>query len=367
VVLREVAGYGPGVAVSKEELVKLDHYGLMAAEETGSVALQTSEGPMKVQRRDHENTRWQAAGDRQQLQKDKCMVREEKKQKNADLLAAVEPKSRVRDCGACGAKYRTEATFEQHFVNGMCERRKAANANAQAPRLERKAAAVVVDERRAALAAAQVSSAECNFVFVSHEDGNGIELGTDAGGTVVVEAVSRDRKILATKVLPSYTVKAVSVGDTAVESWTAVSLNNLLKESSATSPVMVTFGKPSGPMPMRGWARKRPRKESPVKVTETQAKFLADFCDAREKQHSQPRAHTVREEMIRTFGILAVDPDTKEPIVMNETAIFNWLKTRWSAKRVALVHVSAAAARRAAAGKEAAGRTEAAEPEDDEQ
>jgi hypothetical protein len=47
------------------------------------------------------------------------MLREEKKQKKADLLAAVEPKSRVRDCGACGAKYRTEATFEQHFVNGM--------------------------------------------------------------------------------------------------------------------------------------------------------------------------------------------------------------------------------------------------------
>jgi hypothetical protein len=165
VVLREVPGYGPGVAVSKEELVKLDHYGLMAAEETGSVALQTSEGPMKVQRRDHDNAKRQAAGDRQQLQKEKFMLREDKKKKKADLLAAVEPKSRVRDCGACGAKYRTEATFEQHFVNGMCERRKAATAYAQAPRLERKAAAVVVDERRAALAAAQVSSAECNFYF----------------------------------------------------------------------------------------------------------------------------------------------------------------------------------------------------------
>jgi hypothetical protein len=148
--------------VSKE-LVKLDHYGLMAAEETGSVALQTSEKPMKVQRRDHDNTRWQAAGDRQQRQKEKCMLREKEKEKKADLLAVVEPKSRVRDCGACGANYRTEATFEQHFVNGMCERRKVAKANAQAPRLERKAAAVVVDERRAAYAAAQASSAQCNL------------------------------------------------------------------------------------------------------------------------------------------------------------------------------------------------------------
>jgi hypothetical protein len=52
---------------------------------------------------------------------------------------------------------------------------------------------------------------------------------------------------------------------------------------------------------------------------------------------------------------------------MNETAIFSWLKTRWSARKVALVHVSAAAAKQAATGEEAAGRTEATESEDDEQ
>ena len=104
-----------------------------------------------------------------------------------------------------------------------------------------------------------------------------------------------------------------------------------------------------------------------MKVTETQAHFLAAFCDAREEEHSQPRAHAVRDAMILKFGGLAVDPDTKEPIVMTETAIFNWLKTRWSAKKVVLVHISAAAAMRAATGKEAGGGTEATESEDDEE
>ena len=367
VVLREVHGYGPGVAVTKEELVKLDHYGLMAAAETGSVALQTSDGPMKVQRRDRDNAKRQAAGDRQNLQKEKGMQREEEKQKKADLMAAVEPKSSVRDCGACGAKYRTEATFEQHFANGMCERRKTAKADVQTPRPERKAATVVVEERRAAHAAVQATGAQRIFEFASHADGMGVELAADAEGTVVVEAVSRDNTILAAKVLPSYTVKAVSVSDAAVESWTAASLKDLLRESSVARPVKVTFGKPPGPMPMRGLARKQARKESPMKVTETQAHFLAAFCDAREEMYSQPRAHTVREAMILKFGILAVDPDTKEPIVMSETAIFNWLKTRWSAKKVALVHISAAAAMRAATGKEDGCRTEATESEDDEE
>ena len=353
--------------MTKEELVKLDHYGLMAAAETGSVALQTSDGPMKVQRRDRDNAKRQAAGDRQNLLKERGMQREEEKQKKAGLMAAVEPKSSVRDCGACGEKYRTEATFEHHFANGMCERRKTAKADVQTPRPERKAATVVVEERRAAHAAVQATGAQRIFEFASHADGMGVELAADAEGTVVVEAVSRDNTILAAKVLPSYTVKAVSVSDAAVESWTAASLKDLLRESSVARPVKVTFGKPPGPMPMRGWARKRARKESPMKVTETQAHFLAAFCDAREEEHSQPRAHAVREAMILKFGGLAVDPDTKEPIVMTETAIFNWLKTRWSAKKVVLVHISAAAAMRAATGKEAGGGTEATESEDDEE
>ena len=51
--------------------------------------------------------------------------------------------------------------------------------------------------------------------------------------------------------------------------------------------------------------------------------------------------------MIAKHGRLKLDGNGV-PIVMSETAIFNWLKARWSARKLALTHVAAAAAVRAA-------------------
>ena len=52
------------------------------------------------------------------------------------------------------------------------------------------------------------------------------------------------------------------------------------------------------------------------------------------------------------FGDLALDPLTQRPILLDETHIFNWLKTRWAATKTAAVHVAAAAAMAAGAAGE---------------
>ena len=61
--LREVHGSGCGVGVTAQQLENLDHYGIMSVENTGSVSLQTSEGPMAPLRRDHENAKRQAVAE----------------------------------------------------------------------------------------------------------------------------------------------------------------------------------------------------------------------------------------------------------------------------------------------------------------
>ena len=111
--------------------------------------------------------------------------------------------------------------------------------------------------------------------------------------------------------------------------------------------MVVTFVKPNGPMPLRGFARKRQRKEAKSSLSGKQVSFLEGFCNAHEETQSQPRAKTVREAMIAKHGRLKLDGNGV-PIVMSETAIFNWLKARWSARKLALTHVAAAAAVRAA-------------------
>jgi hypothetical protein len=93
-------------------------------------------------------------------------------------------------------------------------------------------------------------------------------------------------------------------------------------------------------MPLRGYARKRTHKEPNSKLSETQVSFLCAFCDSHEDTQSQLRAKTVRDAMVAKFGDLKLD-ENSEPIVMKETPIFNWLKTRWAAKKLALSNLAA--------------------------
>merc|ERR1711967_177721 len=71
--------------------------------------------------------------------------------------------------------------------------------------------------------------------------------------------------------------------------------------------------------------------------------FLKSFCATYEIYHSEPRSQVVYDAMRKKFGELALDPDTQRPILMSETAIFNWLKARYTAKKTAAVEVAVAA------------------------
>ena len=105
---------------------------------------------------------------------------------------------------------------------------------------------------------------------------------------------------------------------------------------------MVSFAKPLAPMPMRGFARKRFCKLAHVKRTATQEDFLRSYCGDYEIGRSQPRAQVVYDAMRKQFGDLTLDPDTQRLILMSETAIFNWLKARYTAKKTAAVEVAVA-------------------------
>ena len=352
--LREVDGYGPGILVTKGELQKKDHYGLMAVDETGSFAVQTSDGAVEPMRRDNDQAKRQAKADRVEQQSAREKKTQQREQAKKDLLRAVEPESSVRTCGVCRRPYRSEATYQRHFTSGACERRQASASAADAARASQKTATVIVEERRAARkaadAAATAGSGRVTFTFASREDASAV-IFTDDGSAVVVESVDHQRQRLATAILPGYT--AVATEDSASDDMgtnSVVSTGHivaLLAGASAEQPVVVTFVKPNGPMPLRGFARKRQRKEAKSSLSGEQVSFLEGFCNAHEETQSQPRAKTVREAMIAKHGRLKLDGNGV-PIVMSETAIFNWLKARWSARKLALTHVAAAAAVRAA-------------------
>ena len=67
------------------------------------------------------------------------------------------------------------------------------------------------------------------------------------------------------------------------------------------------------------------------------------YCGNCEQDHSQPRSKVVYEAMCQRFGVLTLDPDTQRPILMSETAIFNWLRARYTARKAAAVEVAMAA------------------------
>lgn len=307
---------------------------------------------MVPQRQDGHDAKRQIVADRRGMQTEKKQQQQAKKKDNAALVAAVEPASRAKTCTACCGVYRSEDTFRRHYTNGACEKKQQKAAGAKSLREERKPAAKLVKERRAAQREADVTSAdrsdERQFEFDSSDDGCAISL-SDHTGVVIVSKVLHERKLLATYVLPGYTITAVADNGTPVTDLRAQALMDLVALSSDARRITVTFAKPPCPMPMRGYARKRFCKETKFKMTETQRRFLTSFCDAHETTHSQPRSKTVFKAMQETFGDIALDADTQRPILMDETAIFNWLKTRWAAKKTAIVHVAAAAAMAAGA------------------
>ena len=67
---------------------------------------------------------------------------------------------------------------------------------------------------------------------------------------------------------------------------------------------------------------------------------MSAFCDTHDEACSQPRSKMVHD----AIGDMALDADTGRPNHLGETAICDWLKSRWAARKVALTHIAAAAA-----------------------
>jgi len=89
----------------------------------------------------------------------------------------------------------------------------------------------------------------------------------DAAGVFEVTKVLHEWKRLATCVLPGYTICAIHDQDApvAMADMTAEAFACLMEQCSATRPITVSFAKPRAPMPMPGFARKRPCKATHIK------------------------------------------------------------------------------------------------------
>ena len=110
------------------------------------------------------------------------------------------------------------------------------------------------------------------------------------------------------------------------------------------------FSKPPPAMLAHGWARKKLRVATNNRVTAEQKEWLEQYCDAYEKQGSQPRHTVVWRAMVNHRGLLHVAGGV--PFVMGGTQIFNWLKRRWATQKAAGINLATAAAAAAADDEE---------------
>ena len=348
-ILREVHGYGPGIKVAKAELQKSDHYGVMEVEETGSSVAQASGDQWIPQERVNRDVRGEsnsalARGAAKAL----------KEAERADLMADEMPAPVAKTCEACSGVYQSADTFLRHLSNGACERRQMKAQEAKDKRTDRKPVPEVLEEQRARLRAEELHAASVGqinvrkFEFKSVDEVHAMTVSDDAAGIVKVTNVLHDWKRLATCVLPGYTICAIHDRDVpvAMADMTAEAFVRLMEQCSAARPITVSFAKPRAPMPMPGFARKRPCKATHIKKTDTQVNFLMSYCASHETRYSEPRSKHLWQAMRDKFGELTLDPVTQMPILMSETAIFNWLKGRYAAKKIAAVDIAAARAAR---------------------
>ena len=146
----------------------------------------------------------------------KAMARAEKEATVRALLAAVESEAVAKTCTECNGMYQREDIFLHHFTNGQCEKKQVRARAAKTWQSERKPAAEVVTERRAAKLLAERHAASAGQIDVRHyefkslEDGRAIVFSDDSSAAVVSE-VNHDRTLLATCVLPGYVVSGVQV------------------------------------------------------------------------------------------------------------------------------------------------------------
>jgi len=253
-------------------------------------------------------------------------------------MAAEMPSPAAQTCEAYSGVYQSADTF-RHLSNGSCENRQSKAQEAKSKRADRKPVPEVLEERRARLReeerhAALVGQIDVReFEFKSVDEVRAMTVSDDAADIFEITHVLHDCKRLATCVLPEYTICAIHDQDApvAMVDMTVEAFLSLLVQCSAARPITVSFAKPRAPMPMPGFARKRPCKATHTKKTDTHVNFLKSFCVSHETKYSEPRSKHVWQAMRDKFGELTLDPVTQRPILMSETAIFNWLKSSsWS-------------------------------------
>ena len=350
--LREVDGYGPGILVTKETLATHDHMGTMALEETGAFAVQQSPDGMIPQRREHAATKQELNTTRAKKKSERQMLREASMVKRNDRLKAVVSdhltyRSQFHNCSDCGSRYRSDASYERHITDGTCYTRKRRLEAKRAGIAEREPALSIVkkrrEERKTASDLAIQENDTVTYVFELREDTNAVSFGCgNDESKITVTSVLHSRQMLATRILPDYTILRVNDDETNGLHLSVDKLKECLDNACAGRPVSVTFLKPTPPMPLRGFARKRPRKERKSRVTREQSSFLQAFCNLHEETRTPPRAKTVRDAMMRKYGRFKLDENSTR-ILMDEDAIFNWLKRRWAAKKVATTIAAAVA------------------------
>ena len=293
---------------------------------------------------------------------------EAKQQENAAAAAAAVEKhvgssseERTRRlCGSCHRQYLLQQRFDAHVSNGRCAFvQEAAAAKARRSKNTRKVAEAMMRERCEQQSADERNEQEqltaVEFEFKDPLDAAGLQLEVGAGeggGGVIVSSVSAERLNLALTVLRGYRLQSVAPGaggadgggsDEVSDEARAAAARAALDGASVAAPVKLIFTKPPGRDPPHGWARKHLAVDSNSAMTKAQADFLEKHCAEHERVGSSCRAPAVHHAMTQLHGPLHVDDDGV-PFVMSQSAIFNYLKRRWSNQKAAGINLALAAA-----------------------
>jgi hypothetical protein len=371
--LHEFHGIGSGIPYSKEQLKAHDAYGLMdSMDGSGSSLLRSTEGMMAPAIRQTKDAKSEKMKLKTQKQEESTQRKKQRAEDDGASRAAIvqehcnDEQQMSFHCGDCRRTYLSQSRFDQHrsrriaAEQSICEQRQAtAAAKAQQIKSTRLAAKQILLEQQAKREEEekeeQLQLSVVVYEIRNREDAAALafEEDTDSGG-IAVSSVDSSRTDLALRVLKGYRLETCTTssgdgggGDSLLDRARAA-----LAGASADSPVKLAFSKPPPAMLAHGWARKKLRVATNNRVTADQKEWLEGYCDAYEKQGSQPRHTVVWRAMVNHRGLLHVAGGV--PFVMGGTQIFNWLKRRWATQKAAGINLATAAAAAAADDEEEA-------------
>jgi len=192
----------------------------MALEETGAFAVQQSPDGMITQRREHAATKQELNTTRAKKKSERQMLKEASVVKRNDRLKAVVSdhlthRSQFHNCSDCGSRYRSDASYERHITDGTCYTRKCRLEAKRAGIAEREPALSIVKKRREDRKTASDLAIQENdtvtYVFELREDTNAVSFGCgNDESKITVTSVLHSRQMLATRILPDYTILRVN-------------------------------------------------------------------------------------------------------------------------------------------------------------